>query len=249
MRRKFLASTALTTSTVFAAGVAWAADLPVKAPPPARAPLFSWTGCYAGLNAGGAWNRVEQDVIVPGDAAFNSSGTNTSFTGGGQIGCNWQFDPNWVIGLEGDINYLNGKRTQAFHFRGEDTILETKLSWLGTVRARLGYAWGRSFLYGTGGVAFGEVKSSVFAPVGTSSLFAGSVSEVRAGWTAGVGFEYAFADHWSAKLEYLHYDLGTVDYLVNLLAGSGGGLPSTWNASAKVSGDLVRVGVNYRFGP
>ena len=94
-------------------------------------------------------------------AHFSSSGRDTSFTGGGQLGCNWQFDPSWVVGLEGDINYLHGSRGQSFRIPGEDTVQQTRLRWLATVRARFGYAWGPSYLYATGGLALGDVKSSV----------------------------------------------------------------------------------------
>ena len=104
---------------------------------------------------------------------------------------------------------------------------------LGTLRARFGYSWNRVFLYGTGGLAFGNVKSSVLAVTDDSDVFAGSYSKVRFGWTAGAGVEYAFADRWSAKLEYLHFDLGSVDYLVTQVSG-GDNLPPVWNASAKV---------------
>jgi outer membrane immunogenic protein len=260
MRRSLLASTALTTSTAFMAGAVWAADLPVKAPsaPPAKA-RFSWTGCYVGLNAGASFNHIDQNVEIPGVATFDSSGRNTSFTGGGQVGCNLQFDPNWVVGLEGDINYLNGKRGQniAFRFLGEDTVgpQDTTLRWLTTVRGRFGYAWDRWFLYGTGGLAIGDVRSSVSATTTNpnngsfQAQYAGSYSAARAGWTAGAGFEYAFAERLSLKLEYLHFDLGNADYLVNRVAGSSTDLPLTWNATAKVSGDIIRVGLNYRLTP
>lgn len=251
MRRKFLASTALTTSTVIVGGAAWAADMPVKAPP-VRAPVaYSWNGCYGGVNAGGAWARVKHDLVVPGQGAFGSSERDTSFTGGGQLGCNWQFDPSWVVGVEGDFNYLRASHNSGFAFGGEDTVgnQETKMRWLGTLRARLGYSWNRVFLYGTGGLAFGNAKSSVLAVTNDGDVFAGSSSKVRFGWAAGAGVEYAFAERWSAKLEYLHFDLGSVNYLVTQVSGAANNLPPVWNASAKINGDLVRVGLNYRFWP
>jgi len=254
MRPNLFASTALTTSTVFMAGTVWAADLPVKAPsaPPAKA-RFSWNGCYVGLNAGAASNHIDQNVEIPGVATFGSGGHNTSFTGGGQVGCNLQFDPNWVVGLEGDISYLNGKRSQSFGYRfsGEDTVgsQDTTLRWLATLRGRFGYAWDRWFLYGTGGLAIGDVKSSVSASDTVPTQYSGSYSAVRAGWTAGAGFEYAFAERLSLKLEYLHFDLGTANYLVNTVAGGPPQQPATWNASSKVSGDIIRVGLNYRLNP
>ena len=190
---------------------------------------------------------------VPGVIGFDSSTTDSSFTGGGQIGCNWQFDPSWVLGIEGDFNYLNAKRSQAFgeRFSGEDTVgtQETSLRWLATIRGRLGYTFDRWFLYGTAGLAIGNVKSSVSASDTLPTQYAGSYSSDRTGWAAGLGFEYAFAERLSAKLEWLHYDLGTANYLVGVVAGGPPQQPTPWNGSAKVSGDLIRVGLNYRFIP
>lgn len=250
-RFNFLASTALTTIAAVTSGAALAADLrmPAKAP----LPVFSWTGCYAGLNAGGAWARVRQRVEVPGFATFESTDDqDTAFIGGIQAGCNYQYDPNWAFGVEGDINYLSLNRTRNFraNLGGEDTIgsQSTQLRWLSTLRGRLGPTWGRTFLYATGGLAIGNVKSSVSAVVNGDAIYSGSYSETRVGWTVGAGIEHAFAERVSAKLEYLHFDLGTADYSVIQSAGSTP-LPATWNASARFSGDIVRVGVNVKLSP
>ena len=249
MQRNLLASTALTASAAFVSSVAIAADLPLKAPPAVAA--FSWSGCYAGLNAGGASTKIDQDVTVPGFATFGSDGRDTGFIGGGQVGCNWQYAPNWVFGVEGDINYVHAKRSGifAFDFSSEDTVggsQSTSLRWLSTVRGRMGYSWDRSFLYATGGLAIGGVKSSVAATVTTPGTYAGSYSDTHLGWVVGGGIEHAFSNRLSAKFEYLHFDLGTANYNVNLVSGDSGGMPTTWPASAKVSGDIFRVGVNYK---
>jgi outer membrane immunogenic protein len=249
VRTQLLASTALTTSTVFIATTAWAA-------PPT--PRYTWTGCYVGANAGAAFNHVDNTVDVPGIASFATSDRNTSFTGGGGAGCNLQFDPHWVVGLEGDFNYLNGKAGQNFRirFNGEDTVgsQDTTVRWLATLRGRFGYAWDRSFLYATGGFAFGDVRSSVIATRTDGSgrireEYTGSYSSTRTGWTIGGGFEYLLTDRLSAKFEYLHYDLGDANYLVNRVVSITTTLPATWNASASASGDIVRVGLNYRLTP
>ena len=248
MRHKLLASTALTTGTAFVAGAALGADLrmPVKAPPVVQP--FSWNGCYVGANAGVVSGHVRQEIIIPGIAVSSSSETGTGFIGGGQIGCNWQYAPNWVAGIEGDINYVDVSRSRRFSsvFAGEDTVVSqaTRLHWLGTVRGRLGYGWDRAFLYATGGLAIGNVRSSVSAVVNGSSNFFGSDSDTRVGWTLGAGYEYAFSRTVSGKVEYLHFDLGNSSYSV---LGGGTRLPPTWGASAKLSGDIVRVGVNFKF--
>lgn len=149
------------------AGVALAADLPDYQAPPASqvynpAPAFNWTGPYLGLTGGYGW------------------GTSSGFVGGGFGGYNFQLNPNWVVGLEGDIVATN-----------KDTN-----SWDATVRGRLGYAYDRYLIYGTGGVAFGDIKS-------------GGSSTTRTGWTLGAGIEAALTSNVTGRLEYRHTDLGT----------------------------------------
>jgi outer membrane immunogenic protein len=237
-----LTSTALTTSMALISGAAVAADMPVKAP--AFAPPFSWSGCYIGGNVGGAWADVDQSVNVREIVVIQSSGRSSSAIAGVQAGCNWQSTPNWVFGVEGDFNWLNLKRSHDFtSTSGEDSVgsQTTKLRWLTTVRARLGYAWDRSLFYVTGGLAGGGVKSSASAAfVGGNSIFSVSTSDTRWGWTVGAGYEYAFTRTISGKLEYLHFDLGSIN------TASGPADQFTWATNAKVSGDLVRVGINVK---
>src|SRR5262249_5566692 len=113
MERKsaLLASSALTTSIAFISGSALAADMPVKAPvkAPVVAAPFSWSGCYIGGNVGGAWAHVDQPVVE--NQVDQSSGRSSSVIAGGQAGCNWQFTPSWVFGVEGDFNWLDLKRS------------------------------------------------------------------------------------------------------------------------------------------
>jgi outer membrane immunogenic protein len=252
--RKFnlLASTALATSTVMS-GAALAADLrPVLKAPPKPVPVvppFSWSGCYAGGNAGGLFGRVEQRVDIPGVVLIESKDRQSDFTGGLQVGCNFLYAPHLLVGIEGDINFvdLNRRRNFAFTFSGEDTVgsLRTKLRWLSTVRARLGYAIDRSLIYVTGGLAIGEVKSSVAALTENGETHAGSSTDTRFGWAFGAGYEYAYDQSISVKLEYLHFNLGKIGYSVNEVV-AGGNLPTTWSASAKVSGDILRAGFNVK---
>ena len=245
MRRNLLASTTLTASTIFLAGVTLGADLlPVKAPP--VPPPLPWSGCYPGGNAGGVSGHVHQDIAIPGVALIDTSGTGSGFTGGGQIGCTWQPDPNWVLGIEGDVNYLNVHRNGFFNsvFNGEDTVgtQTTRLLWLGTARVRLGYVFGGGFLYATGGLAISDAHSSVAATAGSGTLV-GILSDPRSGWTVGAGYEYAFTPWISAKVEYLHFELGRSNYPVGLPPL---GVSPTWTASTRFTGDIVRVGVNFQ---
>jgi outer membrane immunogenic protein len=200
------------------------------------------------------------------------------FIGGGQIGYNWQVSSAWLVGLETDIQGVSGQGSGTltnsvgpFAFFGAPEVVTTsiastsKLDYLGTVRGRLGYLTPTFLLYGTGGLAYGGVKAStaitqsnnacVFSPAGclqSSTSAAGAFSQMRAGWTAGAGLEWMFVQKWSAKVEYLHYDLGSVTFSNGALRTSGAavaiGLAVVGStSSAKFSGDIVRAGVNYHW--
>jgi outer membrane immunogenic protein len=245
MRSNLLVLTALTASIAFAAGAALGADLlPVKAPP-VPSPL-PWNGCYIGGNAGGVSGHVHQDIAIPSVALIDTGGTGSGFTGGAQLGCTWQPYPNWVLSIEGDVNYLNVHRSGFFSsvFNAEDTVgtQTTRLLWLGTARVRLGYVLGGGFLYATGGLAISDAHSSVATTAGNATLV-GILSDPRSGWTVGGGYEYAFTTWISAKVEYLHFELGRSNYPVGLPPL---GVSATWTASTKFTGDIVRVGVNFQ---
>jgi outer membrane immunogenic protein len=207
MKKLLLTGAALAVLAV--ATPALAADMAVRGPvykaPPA-APLFNWTGFYVGGHVGYGW----------GDAG----GLDTDgWFGGGQIGVNYQFAPNWVWGVEADISGagIDGGNSATSRF---------KTDMFGTVRARLGYTVDRVMFYGTGGLAWADSKATL---VGVSD------SQTNIGWALGAGIEYAFAPNWSAKLEYIHADYGSDDYNI---------APTT---SIDLKTDTVKFGVNYLF--
>jgi outer membrane immunogenic protein len=214
---------------LFAAQCAGAADLSVaplytKAPP-ALAPAYNWSGFYLGVNGGGGW----------GHSNWDTSATRIGTSGGlvgGTAGYNYQFNNNVVLGVEGDIDWahINGTNTSAGCVAG----CTTGDTWLSTVRGRLGYAFGGIMPYVTGGLAVGDIKASTPGFPGASAT--------NTGWTAGGGVEFALpgTSNWTAKAEYLHVDLGRFNCGVNC-----NGTP-TDNVSAH--NDIVRAGVNYRFG-
>ena len=156
-KNNLLTSTALTTSAMLASSAALAQSPPV----------YNWSGFYIGVNAGGGWAEVEEGLSIPGRLGYQTSVTDSGFTGGVQLGYNWFIAPNWLFGIEGDINYLRGARQDTFRFinTGEDVVgrQETKLRRLSTVRGRLGYVWASTAFYATGGLAIGDVKSDVSA--------------------------------------------------------------------------------------
>jgi outer membrane immunogenic protein len=273
-----IAAIALIGTPAFAADMA--VKMPVKAPPPA--PVYSWTGWYVGLNAGGGWQTttIDNSVIsnstlsggealipalnaaIPQQLNLHPSG----FIGGGQIGYNYQFAPNWVAGLEGDFQGANIKGTASAANTAVDptgsliTVAGTgsqKIDWFGTLRGRLGWLPVDPLLvYATGGLAYGHVQTDVSflgirSPIGQAAPLNGSSttsqSDTRAGWTLGGGSEWMFAPSWTVKAEYLYYDLGT-ETLNQTLALSGiSTIRANIQSVSHYRGNIARAGLNYRF--
>src|SRR5713101_543247 len=189
---------------LLAAILAWssatAADLsPRYQQPIVRAPVYvpyyNWTGFYLGINGGGGWGRSQWDGVD----RFDVSGGLI----GGTIGYNWQFS-QLVIGAEGDIDWSG--------IRGTTTVFcppgcTTRNNWLATVRGRVGYAFDRFLPYLTGGLAVGDINTSLLGFPG------GSVS--NAGWTIGGGLEFGIVSNVSVKAEYLFVDLGNFNCGLN----------------------------------
>jgi outer membrane immunogenic protein len=259
-------------------GSAFGADMAVKAPPPAPAPapIYNWAGFYIGANLGGGWQSASTSYaglsipvfgnltntgiaggVLPSSTSQNSSG----FLGGVTTGYNLQSN-SFVYGIEGDWmgTNLRGTSTVVTNdvpvFPTLTTATETNTDWLATLRARAGLlVVPQALLYATGGLAGGEVKGSTsVTPSGiatcanNSFCSAGSGSNTLWGWTVGGGAEYLFAPHWSAKIEYLYYDLGTLSYTTFVLTpGSPTTGSATMNVSTRVTGSIVRGGLNYKF--
>jgi outer membrane immunogenic protein len=195
-------------AAVCGATAAEAADLSYRPGPyTVNQPLnaYSWAGPYLGANVGYGWGDVSNNPTKP-----------SGFLGGAQAGYNWQ-SGQFVFGLEGDIQG-NG---------ADDTFAPWKFSnpWFGTVRGRVGFALNNILLYGTGGLAFGEVRGETFGL---------SETHTSAGWTVGAGAEIGITQNWSAKVEYLFVDLSDHNFTIT-------GLPNGYDFST------IRIGVNYHF--
>ena len=252
MRR--LMSVLLGTSSLFAlAGAGSAADMPTKAPIVAAAAPFSWTGCYVGGHVGWAWGQkdVSAGEILPNfDTQFRGFGADIDgFLGGVQAGCNHQLSPSWVIGVEGQFSWSDIKgdfSTDPFLFAksaGRGTFT-AKTDWIGTLAARVGYAWDRWMIYGKVGIAWAHDKYSLVRtePVDPFSVTA---SETRTGWMLGAGVEYAFYSNWSAKLDYNFLDFG--NERITLLGTFRGTNRVTPAVDIDQQVHLVKFGLNYRF--
>jgi outer membrane immunogenic protein len=226
------------------AQMASAADLAVKAP--YVEPSYTWTGLYAGANAGFGWgNTTATDLAGPDGLCWNQCGYKwgaqlSGGNGGGQVGYNWQFG-HLVTGVEADVGYLGLTGSQAAAI-STDTIINTRGGVYATARGRLGFTVDQVLVYGTGGWMGANLDSSVNDNIG-ATVNTGSTG-FRSGWTAGVGAEWAFAPKWSLKGEYLHYDLGstTVSGSCGTTCAPVGHLQPF---DIKNTGDLVRFGVNY----
>lgn len=245
---------------------------------PLFAPAYNWSGFYVGGNIGHGFQTIDTDAL------FNSVGAASTFpasfahsdqlkfrgtAGGVQIGFNWQASPHWVYGVEADwqASDQKGSFSSSDSYGGgrlgftaagaADTSYDAKISWFGTVRGRIGFAWDRLLVYGTAGFAYGQVSlSGLMTDSGSTtritfplfvtpySAAAGfSASHVNVGWTAGAGVEGALVNNWSWKAEYLYLDLGSLD-----LFAPGPFSPATISAHAHFNDNLVRVGVNHKLG-
>jgi outer membrane immunogenic protein len=275
---------------------AFAADLPLKAPPLPVA-VYNWTGFYVGGNVGYSWGHsstttefynTANGALLSTDArGFNMDGA----IGGVQAGYNWQKD-KWVFGIEADIQ-ASGQRGDGLYSCGGgaltpraalnslcapghvgDTVpfdvaafpvgdaLSQKLQWFGTLRGRIGPTiTPRVLLYVTGGLAYGEVKTyetvagvNITGQNGTNNSTSTPVAaafgstSTRVGWTAGGGIEGAIGGNWTAKLEYLYMDLGTVSasFVTPVVTPTGTLLGIRY--SSHITDNILRVGLNYRFG-
>lgn len=209
---------------------AQAADLPspsYKAPAYSAPGYTNWTGFYVGLNGGYSWGNA-----LISDPTFGSFGTRaTGWLGGGTVGYNLQTG-SWVWGVEGDIDYNTTKGTNTTDCNASGC--EFRNSWLGTGRGRIGYAFDRFLVYGTGGAAYGDLKFT--RPSGGGSTKSESMTKL--GWTVGGGVEYALMGAWSVKAEYLYVDLG------KFTCSSATCGP---NSQITMPLNIARVGVNYRF--
>jgi outer membrane immunogenic protein len=217
-----------------ATGGAMAADLAArpytKAPPVVAAPIYNWTGFYLGINGGwgnGHTRQLDTAGLTTGN--YNQSGGLV----GGTIGYNWQVN-SFVLGIEGDWDWaqINGSVNIPGLCVGNGNCF-TNLRDIGTVRGRAGFAWNNWLFYGTGGLAFGEVRAGQDSCTGPLQICG---TNTRTGWAAGLGAEVGFAQNWSAKLEWLHYDLGDKVTYTPVIP-----------VTVSEHGDIVRAGINYRF--
>lgn len=225
LRGTALASTFFVLASV---GAARAADAIVYEPAPEVIPGFTWTGAYIGIQGGYGWADLSDD-----DDFFLEDNTDDAIDSldldGGFVGVYGGFNYQWdsvVLGIEGDIN--KAWMDESFDFAGGDA--EAEIDWFGSIRGRVGYAWDRTLLFATAGVAFAQVDYDI-------DEFDFSDDESFVGWTAGVGVEHAFTDNLLARAEYRYYDFGSEEF----------GNVDTGTGDLELDMHTVSVGLAYKF--
>lgn len=247
---------ALAAAAIFAlfTGTASAADMAVKARPVvAPVPMFSWTGFYIGIHGGGAW--FDNDWNAPATAfnianggcgvpcpAFAGGHTGSSWLAGAQAGVNYQTG-FWVLGVE-----IDGSWTDLRSSNGSSPINglltnNSKIDAMATFAGRVGVTSGPVLFYVKGGAALAD--SSFFTTLTGTGLALQSTDSTRWGWMVGVGVEYAFANNWSVKAEYNHLDFSRETETLRALPGCN---CTAFQYDVNQTVDLVKVGLNYRFG-
>lgn len=243
-------SCAALTITAFAGSETYSGKEIKQTAAPAPPPECNWTGFYLGIHGGGQFGHSEDrdldafDTAAPGLAwGYNESGA----VAGGQLGYNWQW--LWlVLGPEFDAGYMNldgggVSRFDRVNFNS-DSRGSTDSDFYTTLRGRAGVALGKWLVYGTGGGIGVNLENRVKAANAASGTFLDAdKTDFDWGWTAGGGIEYMFNCHWTAKVEYLHFQLDSQDFSgVNTLTGNR--LNFT---GVGTEGNIVRAGLNYKF--
>ena len=217
------------------ANFASAADIPRKAPPPpVPAPVYAWTGCYIGGNVG--WARAKTEVSFDGVGDFSRSAD--GFAGGGQIGCDYQFASNWVIGVQGllDATSIEASRDSVL-FPGNS--IHAKVRGFATLTGRIGYTITPSFLF-YGKFGWGGYRTR-FHVNDAAGVEVANASRTQSGFDVGVGGEWMFTPNWSLWIEWDHiFPRDKTFFFPNLAGGT--------SAEIRREFDKVLVGVNWRFG-
>lgn len=267
--RKWLQAASLFAATLSVAcrpNATVAADMamPMKSP---ATPVYQWTGCYAGINGGGGAGSSDFTNSVgagdpatawlkgldPGEVSNDGTGSanNSFWLGGAQVGCNWQ-SGTVVVGLEGD--YDTFRSTSAF-FNNTNTLPTSgnafvigeslKSDYLATVRPRVGIAADRNFAYITGGVAFSNANYAISYSDAGGGVGSASVSKQLTGWVAGAGWEYALADHWTLRFEYLYAAFPKVT-ATGFITGPAA-TPNPLSGTANLVLQDARAGLNFKY--
>jgi outer membrane immunogenic protein len=244
-----LALTALVASPAVAADLSRPAPPAYKAPPPP--PVFSWTGFYLGGNLGGAWAQHTVTDSFFG-VTFDTGTSNGVFIGGGQVGFNYEFGGGFVLGVEGEFEGIgsnNHNNVGVVVPALTDTIAITSNNrWLATVAARFGWAFNNWLVYGKAGGGWVSTNGFTVTDLTTGESISSS-GNTASGWLAGAGFEWAFFNNWTLKLEYDYLGVNNRTFVVPAVATATpfdlAFVGDTFSGHRNVQ--MVKVGFNYLF--
>ncbi len=206
--------------------------------PVAPAPMDSWSGFYVGVQAGGVWGDADVDYQTDTQSYgyYKTYGLNVDgFAGGLYAGYNWLLQDNWLVGVEGEWNYVSADDTGAV-VNDPTTTTKVEQNWDASLRVRAGKVIGDSLFYITGGIAWGDFDLAVY-----DASDRGSGSYTLTGWTLGAGWEYRFSEHLSARIQYRYTDYG--DDTKRVWSQP----PSYIDAKLNYNSHMVMVGFSYRF--
>jgi outer membrane immunogenic protein len=229
MKNFLLGTVALLAMGASASAADLAARPYTKAPAYVAAPIYNWTGFYIGGHVGGAFNSNNGFL----GTTDNSDGR---FLGGLQVGGDYQFAPNWVLGIEGQYSWVGNNNSTVLLTTGGNTYgYNLNQKGLASVTGRLGYTWGPALLYVKGGWAYQDATESFSGPIGTTF----ATTTKSNGYTVGAGLEYLFTQNWSGKIEYQYYDFGNTSFTAPTALVAAG--------SSKNDVHTIKAGLNYRF--
>jgi len=248
MRRQFLLASAAALAIT---GSAIAAE---PLPPPPPVPIFTWTGLYAGIQVGYAWDRDRVTVSsalvgVPVPSLFITQSLSDNLNGvigGAHAGYNLQIN-QWVLGFEGSVDGTSVNTTRNFLFInpvgfGGVANVNTFSDVQGSIRLRAGIAFDRVLLYATGGAAFAGITNDYRTALPV--FLTESDSRTRSGWTVGGGIQYAVTNNWSIRAEYRYSDFGHfIDYPFAVLFGPF----SLFSVQHHLTQHQVQFGISYKF--
>ena len=236
-----------------AATSGYAADMAVKAPrmapAPVAAPVYDWGGFYIGANVGWGWNNVDTTATqtTTGLVLDTASSHRSGAFGGGQIGYNWVFSPSWLLGIEGDGDWSDIKGTTDACSATGCSHTDAKVNSFATLRGRVGLIQDNFLFFVTGGAAWvhGEATRTIVSVTSPANAVlvgqAPSASGTDLGWTAGGGVDWGFARNWSAGLEYRYMQVDTSRNYVYSLSGADRSNQSTDHLHT------IRATVNFHF--
>jgi outer membrane immunogenic protein len=248
-------SVALICTLCFCAAPVFAADLlaPAIVPSPAYLPApYNWTGFYVGGNIGAGWSGLSDTNANFSDTLGSSfsAGTNAQFLAGGQVGVNYEFANGIVIGAETMLDWASNSQNAIVTATDPTGTVAANIGpsnarWLTAVSGRLGYAWDRVLLYAKGGGAWVATNTPAISIAGTPTSFTIISNTTSAGYTAGLGVEWAFSGNWSARGEYAYIGLPSQTFTVAPATPTFGGDVITYG-NRNIS--IVTGAVNYKFG-